>query len=172
MTSVLDNTSCRRCEGRRESQRLLTAAPLGVAFSGGVDSSVLLALAARTLGPDQVVAILGVSPSLGTADRNTRSPHISMRLAEVQTSEGEAKAYRVNGPDRCHHCKTEPFTRIALELGLLLRAAQPGRGPHRPSSVVTDRVVGMAAVSRQRGRCRQIGGHRPRPGRRSACLRR
>jgi uncharacterized protein len=35
-----------------------------VAFSGGVNSSVLLALAVRALGPDQVIAILGISPSL------------------------------------------------------------------------------------------------------------
>ena len=48
---------------------LVGTAPLGVAFSGGVDSSVLLALAARTLGPEQVVAILGVSPSLAADER-------------------------------------------------------------------------------------------------------
>ena len=35
---------------------------LGVAFSGGVDSSVLLALAVRALGHESVIAILGVSP--------------------------------------------------------------------------------------------------------------
>ncbi len=40
--------------------RLLTGVDrLGVAFSGGVDSSVLLALAARALGVEQVVALLG-----------------------------------------------------------------------------------------------------------------
>lgn len=37
--------------------RLTGAAPLGVAFSGGVDSSVLLALAVRALGADQVFAV-------------------------------------------------------------------------------------------------------------------
>ena len=42
---------------------------LGVAFSGGVDSSVLLALAVRALGADRVVAILGVSPSLAADER-------------------------------------------------------------------------------------------------------
>ena len=43
---------------------------LGVAFSGGVDSSVLLALAVRALAPDRVVAILGVSPSLAADERS------------------------------------------------------------------------------------------------------
>ena len=42
---------------------------LGVAFSGGVDSSVVLAAAVRTLGADRVVAVLGVSPSLPASER-------------------------------------------------------------------------------------------------------
>ncbi|WP_454226653.1 asparagine synthase-related protein [Propioniciclava flava] len=37
---------------------------LGVAYSGGVDSATLLAVAVRALGPDRVVALMGVSPSL------------------------------------------------------------------------------------------------------------
>ena len=46
------------------SDKLSGVQRLGVAFSGGVDSSLLLALAARALGEQQVVALLGVSPSL------------------------------------------------------------------------------------------------------------
>ena len=42
---------------------------LGVAFSGGVDSSLLLALAVRHLGPERVVAVLGISPSLAADER-------------------------------------------------------------------------------------------------------
>ncbi|WP_433291916.1 ATP-dependent sacrificial sulfur transferase LarE [Actinoplanes sp. CA-030573] len=89
---------------------------LGVAFSGGVDSSVLLALAARALGTDRVVAILGVSPSLA-ADERTGAHRVAeligVRLVEVPTDEGARPAYRANGPDRCFHCKDELFTRIA-----------------------------------------------------------
>jgi len=40
-----------------------------VAFSGGVDSSLLLALAAATLGQDRVLALLGVSASLAADER-------------------------------------------------------------------------------------------------------
>ena len=55
---------------------------LGVAFSGGVDSSVLLALAARALGPGRVVAILGVSASLAEDERvAARAPGRSGRCA-------------------------------------------------------------------------------------------
>ncbi|WP_307834566.1 ATP-dependent sacrificial sulfur transferase LarE [Paractinoplanes lichenicola] len=88
---------------------------LGVAFSGGVDSSVLLALAARTLGPDRVLAVLGVSPSLAADERtaaHTVARHIGVPVVEVETREGERDAYRANGPDRCFHCKDELFTRI------------------------------------------------------------
>jgi hypothetical protein len=79
-------------------------APLGVAFSGGVDSSVLIALAARHLGADRVIAILGVSPSLA-ADERAAAHHVAdvvgVRVIEIQTREGERPEYRPNGPDRC-----------------------------------------------------------------------
>ena len=61
----------------------------GVAFSGGVDSSVLLALAARVLGTDQVVALLGVSPSLAAAER--RGAHRVARRIGVDVVEVETK---------------------------------------------------------------------------------
>ena len=88
---------------------------LGVAFSGGVDSSVLLALAARALGPDRVVAVLGVSPSLAADERTAAhavAEQIGVPLIEVATHEGDRPEYRANGPDRCFHCKDELFTRI------------------------------------------------------------
>lgn len=146
MTSILDSplpAGVAKAVGRVCA--LLTTAPLGVAFSGGVDSSVLLALAVRTLGPDQVVAILGVSPSLGTDDRQTAhkvAAYIGARLVEVQTREGEVNAYRVNGPDRCFHCKMELFSRITQDVapahGLAAVAygenADDARRPDRPGS--------------------------------------
>src|SRR5664279_6355344 len=65
---------------------------LGVAFSGGVDSSVLLALAVRALGADRGVAILGVSPSLAADERTAAhrvADMIGARLVEVTTHEGD-----------------------------------------------------------------------------------
>jgi uncharacterized protein len=125
--------------------RLLGAAPLGVAFSGGVDSSVLLALAVRALGADQVVAILGVSPSLGS-DERLAAHHVASvigaRIVEIETREADNPAYRANGPDRCFHCKNELFTRIedevAVTYGLVAVAygenADDMRRPDRPGS--------------------------------------
>ena len=126
---------------------------LGVAFSGGVDSSVLLALAARTLGRDNVVAVLGVSPSLAAAERTGAhevAALIGVSVVEIETREGERAAYVANGPDRCFHCKDELFSRIDSEV---LRAhrldavaygenADDVRRPDRPGSrAATDHAV-------------------------------
>jgi pyridinium-3,5-biscarboxylic acid mononucleotide sulfurtransferase len=92
---------------------------LGVAFSGGVDSSVLLALAARALGPARVVALLGVSASLAADERlaaHEVARAVGVPVVEVTTSEGDDPAYRANGADRCYFCKNELFTRISAEV--------------------------------------------------------
>jgi uncharacterized protein len=118
---------------------------LGVAFSGGVDSSVLLALAARALGPARVVALLGVSPSLAAAERvaaHEVARAIGVPVVEVTTAEGDDPAYRRNGPDRCYFCKNELFTRISDEVvaahGLAAVAygenADDARRPDRPGA--------------------------------------
>ncbi|HEX6888700.1 MAG TPA: asparagine synthase-related protein [Candidatus Nanopelagicales bacterium] len=89
---------------------------LGVAFSGGVDSTVLLALAARALGPARTLAVLGVSPSLAASERaaaHDLAADLGTPLVEVRTFEGANAAYRANGPDRCFHCKHELFARIS-----------------------------------------------------------
>lgn len=126
---------------------------LGVAFSGGVDSSVLLALAAAALGPDRVVAVLGVSPSLAADER--RAAHdvarvVGVPVAEVETREAERPEYRRNGPDRCFFCKDELFTRIGTDLvrseGLVAVAygenADDARRPDRPGArAATDHRV-------------------------------
>jgi uncharacterized protein len=103
----------------RVAAQLTGTAPLGVAFSGGVDSSTLLALAVRALGPGQVLAILGVSPSLAARERaaaHRMAAFIGVRVLEVVTREGHRPEYRRNRPDRCFHCKDELFARIADEV--------------------------------------------------------
>jgi pyridinium-3,5-biscarboxylic acid mononucleotide sulfurtransferase len=88
---------------------------LGVAFSGGVDSSLLLALAARALGPDRVVALLGVSPSLASEERiaaHDVASQVGVPVVEVETHEDDRPEYQANGPDRCFYCKDELFSQI------------------------------------------------------------
>lgn len=88
---------------------------LGVAYSGGVDSATLLALAVRALGSARVVALLGVSPSLAARERATahqEAARIGAEVVEIPTHEGEDPDYIANDVDRCFHCKDELFTRI------------------------------------------------------------
>src|ERR1700746_347888 len=147
MTSLGDQTLTRELSGAAQAvgSRLIGTAPLGVAFSGGVDSSVLLALAVRALGAGQVVAILGVSPSLAADERlaaHQVAAVIGARIVEIQTREGDNPAYRANGLDRCFYCKDELFTRIEHEVagsyGLAAVAygenADDMRRPDRPGS--------------------------------------
>jgi len=128
---------------------------LGVAFSGGVDSSVLLALAARALGPERVIAVLGVSASLAADERvaaHAVAASIGVDVVEVQTHEGDRAEYRRNDVDRCFHCKDELFTRISQQVvvahGLTAVAygenADDARRPDRPGS----RAATMHAVLR------------------------
>jgi uncharacterized protein len=103
----------------RLSGQLAAVHRLGVAYSGGVDSATLLALAVRALGADRVLGIIGVSPSLADDERaaaHAVARDIGVPVVEVATHEGERAAYQANGPDRCYHCKDELFTRIADEV--------------------------------------------------------
>jgi uncharacterized protein len=82
-----------------------------VAFSGGVDSSLLLAAAAEALGP-RAVAATGVSPSLAAReldDARALAAELGVRHVVVPTHEQERPGYLVNGPDRCYFCKSELF---------------------------------------------------------------
>jgi pyridinium-3,5-biscarboxylic acid mononucleotide sulfurtransferase len=96
-----------------------------VAYSGGVDSTLVAAAAARALG-DRALAVTAVSPSLPPneaeeAHRIARALGIAHR--RVRTHEAEDPAYLANGTDRCFHCKTELYDvlgRVAEEAGLVV----------------------------------------------------
>ena len=95
-----------------------------VAFSGGVDSSVVLALAARALGPGRVEALTAISPSypageLEVAARTASDLGVAHR--SVRTHEVEREAYARNDELRCYHCKAELYG----VLGRLVRTAIP-----------------------------------------------
>ena len=85
-----------------------------VAFSGGVDSSVVAAAAQRALG-ERAVAVTAVSPSLanGELDGARRvAETIGIRHETIVTRELEREGYRANDRDRCFHCKTELYGRL------------------------------------------------------------
>lgn len=84
-----------------------------VAFSGGVDSSVVLALAARALSPGSVVAVTAVSPSLAAGELEAAAEvaaGLGVGFRTVRTRELEREAYARNDAMRCFHCKTELYS--------------------------------------------------------------
>jgi uncharacterized protein len=86
-----------------------------VAFSGGVDSSVVASLAHRTLG-DRALAVTAVSPSLASGELDgARLVAQSVGIAHetITTDELARAGYRANGPDRCFHCKSELYSNLA-----------------------------------------------------------
>ena len=111
-----------------------------VAFSGGVDSTFLLAAAVQTLGKD-VLAVTGLSASLPAAEQEearalARSLGAAHRLLE--TDEMSRPGYVANGPDRCYFCKSDLFERLAAlaraeNYGWVLDGANvDDLGDHRP----------------------------------------
>jgi len=121
-----------------------------VAYSGGVDSTLLLRLAMDELG-DGAVAVLASSPAYPESEQTAAralARGLGARLVEVTTSEVELEAYARNNPDRCFHCKEELFDTlepVQQELGLAhlaYGATADDAGDHRPGhgSAVRRRV--------------------------------
>lgn len=96
-------------------ERILSRhAPLLIAYSGGVDSTLLLAVAHRMLG-DQVTGIIADSPSLPRASLNEAvrvAKEIGVQLELVATTELDDPRYAENPINRCYFCKAELFTRM------------------------------------------------------------
>lgn len=110
-----------------------------VAFSGGVDSSLVAALAARALG-DRALAVTAVSPALAAGELDgARRVAAAIGIAHevVRTDELRRPGYRANRPDRCYHCKSELYESLASLAaargsGLLSGANADDAGDWRP----------------------------------------
>jgi uncharacterized protein len=85
-----------------------------VAFSGGVDSSLLLRVAHEQLG-DKVIAATAVSPSLPSEERQqaiAMADQMGVELIIVETDELADASYVANPPERCYHCKSVLFSEL------------------------------------------------------------
>jgi len=111
-----------------------------VCYSGGIDSTVVLAASVRA--GIQTVALLGVSPSLAAAERadaHRIANEIGARVEEVETNEMELSDYRANAGDRCYYCKSALYDTVQalaatkhLEEVIFVGTHVDDLGEHRP----------------------------------------
>jgi len=82
-----------------------------VAYSGGIDST-LLAVAAHVVLGDKCLCALATSdtyPQSEVDDARRIAQELKLRLVEVETNELVDPLFRENSPERCYHCKIELF---------------------------------------------------------------
>ncbi|MBM3987410.1 MAG: ATP-dependent sacrificial sulfur transferase LarE [Planctomycetes bacterium] len=102
----------------REARLLASLRALGdvaIAYSGGVDSSVLLCAAREALG-EGAVAVLADSPSLARAELAQAlafARQLGCEPVVVATDELDDPRYRANAGDRCYYCKSTLFRSMA-----------------------------------------------------------
>jgi uncharacterized protein len=102
-----------RSRGRFEQLKASVGGTGGalVAFSAGVDSTLVLAVAREVLG-DRAVALTAHSPSVPQSERaeaRALAARLGARHLEVESREGEDPRYLENSPERCYFCKSELY---------------------------------------------------------------
>jgi len=112
-----------------------------VAASGGVDSSLVLALAARTLGPDAVVAVTALAPVMVPGEPEAAralAATLGVAHVEVEVALMDEPGFVANPRDRCYLCKgmvLDAVRAVAVERGcevVLDGANQDDLGDERP----------------------------------------
>ena len=121
-------------------ERLASYGRVAVAFSAGVDSTVV-AKAAQVACGDQAVAVTSSSLSLASGELEEAkrlAELIGIRHQVIQTTEFSNPDYLKNEPNRCYFCKTELYTQLAgrqaeLNVDVIVNGANlDDRGDHRP----------------------------------------
>lgn len=127
---------------KHQALRTLTAGLDGalIAFSGGIDSSLVARVAAEELG-DRALAVTSGSASLKRSDLRLAqelAERWRMRHRVIVTDELDKADYRANPVNRCFHCKTSLYSalsRIARKegLGVVVNGTNcDDLGDHRP----------------------------------------
>jgi uncharacterized protein len=120
-----------------------------VAYSGGVDSTLLAFAAHAELGREHTAAALASSATYPEGEitaAQALGAQLGFRMLNVETDELADPRFSANNPDRCYHCKNELFgllTRIADVEGLTW-VADGGNaddlGDHRPGRRAADEL--------------------------------
>ena len=86
-----------------------------VAYSGGVDSSLLLKMASEALGRENVLAVTALSPLYPERELTTAKSvagALGVRHLLIESNELEIEGFSANPPNRCYHCKRELFGKL------------------------------------------------------------
>ena len=118
--------------------RVRSYGPVAVALSGGVDSAVVAAAAARARG--DAIAVTAASPSVAAVERRDAAAvaaQIGIRHRTLRTDEFAVPEYRANRGDRCYFCKSTLFEAMQAATDLSGRTLVSGTnaddlGDYRP----------------------------------------
>lgn len=113
----------KKCNGSNELKKklqqiknmLLQLAPAAIAYSGGVDSALLLKIALDVLPQDQVTAIMAIGPMVPKSEADFAADFAKQMGCETVTFSAEVLAvpgFVENGPKRCYFCKKYLFGNI------------------------------------------------------------
>jgi pyridinium-3,5-biscarboxylic acid mononucleotide sulfurtransferase len=83
-----------------------------VAYSGGVDSTLVAKLAFDTLGPENLLAVIATSASLGAEEEHEAVDilnEIGVPFVKIETREVDDPRYAANPTNRCYFCKEHVY---------------------------------------------------------------
>jgi uncharacterized protein len=135
---------------------------VAVAYSGGIDSTLVLKVGYDCLG-ERAVALTAVSPSLPArelAEAQEIARQIGARHILIHSREVEDSRYLENTPSRCYFCKSEVYMQLlqrANELGinaLVDGTNADDAGDHRPG-LQAARQHGVRSPLQEAGLCKE-----------------
>lgn len=104
---------------RHLQQQLSDYTSAAIAFSGGVDSTLLLKVAADSIGPDRVLALTAVAPVFPAREiEQSRSlaEHCGVRQRLIEIQPLDLPEFAANHPQRCYHCKRHIYGHLLQQL--------------------------------------------------------